>query len=136
MFTKNDGIYYFWKKFNDIISIILTCVSVIAGIILACLENYLLVYGLLLIFLGPLFILLQWAILKLLFSFLQDIKYIRNKLYLNDNESKNGGENVNTTVETPYDVDQEAEFEQLKSLLDAGVITREEYDQQKKKILQ
>lgn len=136
MFTKNDGIYYFWKKFNDIISIILTCVSVIAGIILACLENYLLVYGLLLIFLGPLFILLQWAILKLLFSFLQDIKYIRNKLYLNDNESKNGGENVNTTVETPYDVDQVAKFEQLKSLLDAGVITREEYDQQKKKILQ
>jgi hypothetical protein len=136
MFTKNDGIYYFWKKFNDIISIILTCISVIAGIILACLENYLLVYGLLLIFLGPLFILLQWAILKLLFSFLQDIKYIRNKLYLNDNESKNGGENVNTTVETPYDVDQVAKFEQLKSLLDAGVITREEYDQQKKKILQ
>lgn len=136
MFTKNDGIYYFWKKFNDIISIILTCVSVIAGIILACLEDYLLVYGLLLIFLGPLFILLQWAILKLLFSFLQDIKYIRNKLYLNDNESKNGGENVNTTVETPYDVDQVAKFEQLKSLLDAGVITREEYDQQKKKILQ
>ena len=136
MFTKNDGIYYFWKKFNDIISIILTCISVIAGIILACLENYLLVYGLLLIFLGPLFILLQWAILKLLFSFLQDIKYIRNKVYLNDNESKNGGENVNTTVETPYDVDQVAKFEQLKSLLDAGVITREEYDQQKKKILQ
>lgn len=136
MFTKNDGIYYFWKKFNDIISIILTCISVIAGIILACLENYLLVYGLLLIFLGPLFILLQWAILKLLFSFLQDIKYIRNKLYLNDNESKNGGENVNTTVETPYDVDQVAKFEQLKSLLAAGVITREEYDQQKKKILQ
>lgn len=136
MFTKNDGIYYFWKKFNDIISIILTCISVIAGIILACLDNYLLVYGLLLIFLGPLFILLQWAILKLLFSFLQDIKYIRNKLYLNDNESKNGGENVNTTVETPYDVDQVAKFEQLKSLLDAGVITREEYDQQKKKILQ
>lgn len=136
MFTKNDGIYYFWKKFNDIISIILTCISVIAGIILACLENYLLVYGLLLIFLGPLFILLQWAILKLLFSFLQDIKYIRNKLYLNDNESKNGGENVNTTVETPYDVDQVAKVEQLKSLLDAGVITREEYDQQKKKILQ
>lgn len=136
MFTKNDGIYYFWKKFNDIISIILTCISVIAGIILACLEDYLLVYGLLLIFLGPLFILLQWAILKLLFSFLQDIKYIRNKLYLNDNESKNGGENVNTTVETPYDVDQVAKFEQLKSLLDAGVITREEYDQQKKKILQ
>lgn len=136
MFTKNDGIYYFWKKFNDVISIILTCVSVIAGIILACLEDYLLVYGLLLIFLGPLFILLQWAILKLLFSFLQDIKYIRNKLYLNDNESKNGGENVNTTVETPYEVDQVAKIEQLKSLLDAGVITREEYDQQKKKILQ
>ena len=136
MFTKNDGIYYFWKKFNDVISIILTCISVIAGIILACLEDYLLVYGLLLIFLGPLFILLQWAILKLLFSFLQDIKYIRNKLYLNDNESKNGGENVNTTVETPYEVDQVAKIEQLKSLLDAGVITREEYDQQKKKILQ
>lgn len=136
MFTKNDGIYYFWKKFNDVISIILTCVSVIAGIILACLKDYLLVYGLLLIFLGPLFILLQWAILKLLFSFLQDIKYIRNKLYLNDNESKNGGENVNTTVETPYEVDQVAKIEQLKSLLDAGVITREEYDQQKKKILQ
>lgn len=136
MFTKNDGIYYFWKKINDIISIILTCISVIAGIILACLENYLLVYGLLLIFLGPLFILLQWAILKLLFSFLQDIKYIRNKLYLNDNESKNGGEKVNTTVETPYDVDQVAKIEQLKSLLDAGVITREEYDQQIKKILQ
>lgn len=136
MFTKNDGIYYFWKKFNDVISIILTCVSVIAGIILACLKDYLLVYGLLLIFLGPLFILLQWAILKLLFSFLQDIKYIRNKLYLNDNESKNGGENVNATVETPYEVDQVAKIEQLKSLLDAGVITREEYDQQKKKILQ
>ena len=136
MFTKNDGIYYFGKKFNDVISIILTCVSVIAGIILACLKDYLLVYGLLLIFLGPLFILLQWAILRLLFSFLQDIKYIRNKLYLNDNESKNGGENVNATVETPYEVDQVAKIEQLKSLLDAGVITREEYDQQKKKILQ
>lgn len=136
MFTKNDGIYYFWKKFNDIISIILTCVSVIAGIILACLEDYLLVYGLLLIFLGPLFILLQWAILKLLFSFLQDIKYIRNKLYLNDTESKNGGGNVNNTVETPYDADQVVKVEQLKSLLNAGVITQEEYDQQKKKILQ
>lgn len=136
MFTKNDGIYYFWKKFNDVISIILTCVSVIAGIILACLKDYLLVYGLLLIFLGPLFILLQWAILKLLFSFLQDIKYIRNKLYLNDNESKNGGENVNTTVETPYDADQVAKVEQLKSLLNAGVITQDEYEQQKTKILQ
>ena len=135
MFTKNDGIYYFWKKFNDVISTILTCVSVIAGIILACLEYYLLVYGLLLIFLGPLFILLQWAILKLLFSFLQDIKYIRNKLYLNDNESKNGGENVNNTVETPYDADQVAKVEQLKSLLNAGVITQDEYEQQKTKIL-
>ena len=134
MFEKNDKIYYFWEKFIKVLSIVLICLTVLAGIIIASRSEYLIVYGLLLIFIGPLIILLNWAFFKLIFSYLRDIKYIRNKLYWMGAENEIANEDAKGGTTVTNDDDKTSKLEQLKDLLDSGVITREEYEAQISKI--
>ena len=84
-----------WKMFykldkplfiTRILLIIITCIfiigSIIAGIVLCCMDNdTLLIAGLVLIFCGPLWGWLTWITGQLVLSLMCDIKLIRNKLY-------------------------------------------------------
>lgn len=134
MFEKNDKIYYFWEKLIKVLSIIFICLTVLTGIIIACLSEYLIVYGLLLIFVAPLAILLNWAVWKLLFSYLRDVKYIRNKLYLMGAEIEIANENAAGGTSATVDAAKTEKKEQLKELLNSGVITREEYESEISKL--
>lgn len=87
-----------------------------------------------------------YAAMQLLFSFLVDVKVIRNKLYgiKNDDlleldfvESDSGNEQVQIKdfAKTKSIVEKQNELLILKKLLDERVITEEEFETEKKKIL-
>ena len=86
---------------------------------------------------------------NLIFSVIRDIKYIRNKLYSQPNESdfvidKIVENQIRNEAEAAEAAQKSAdeEFDKrckqlatLKTLLDRGVITQDEFEEQKKKIL-
>ena len=152
MFERNDRVFKFWTKFIGIVSIVGMVLCVLAGIILLATANgnsQTLTDGILMIVVYPLAILINWALFNLIFSVIRDIKYIRNKLYSQPNESDSV---IDKIVENQIRNEAEAaeaaqksadeEFDKrckqlatLKTLLDRGVITQDEFEEQKKKML-
>lgn len=120
MFKKNDKILFFWEKFVKIISIFLIIGSFLAGMIILIVDSYYyLLLGLLLMLLGPFVLTMNWLLFNLIFSFLWDIKFIRNKLY----KITESIEEKNATVHS-------SRVQQLTQLLTDGIITPEEFDRE------
>ena len=74
---------------------------------------------------------------RLYLSFLCDVKLIRNKLYGVDNDGLDifisSADKFEKTEEGYYDKSEH--LKQLKMLLDAGVLTQEEYDKKKEEVI-
>ncbi len=92
------------------------------------------------------FVAISYAAMRLTFSFLVDVKAIRNKLYgiKNDDlleldsaesDSENGQAQMKSLTGTKSIVEKQNELLSLKKLLDEKVITEEEFESEKKKIL-
>ena len=92
------------------------------------------------------FVAISYAALQLTFSVLVDVKAIRNKLYgiKNDDlleldsaesDSENGQAQMKSLTGTKSIVEKQNELLSLKKLLDEKVITEEEFEAEKKKIL-
>lgn len=92
------------------------------------------------------FVAISYAAMQLNFSFLVDVKAIRNKLYgiKNDDlleldsaesDSENGQAQMKSLTGTKSIVEKQNELLSLKKLLDEKVITEEEFEAEKKKIL-
>lgn len=89
---------------------------------------------------------ISYAAMQLTFSFLVDVKAIRNKLYgiKNDDlleldsaesDSENGQAQIKSFTGAKSIVEKQNELLSLKKLLDEKVITEEEFETEKKKIL-
>lgn len=81
----------------------------------------------------------SWVFWRVIFSFLCDVKVIRNKLYGENNEGlevflKPRSERVGSSeIEKRNEVLRE-ELRHLQTLMNAGVISREEYEKRKKEL--
>ncbi len=144
MFEKNDNQLLAVRIITNVVTCILVIAGIIVGIVLSALE--MLAIGLPILFVVPFLCWLMWVYVRLHLSHLCDIKLIRNKLYGVDNdrlkvfleekvnaefqktEQQNHIMSENTTDKTEY-------LLQLKQLLDSGVITQEEFDKEKKNYL-
>ncbi len=157
MFQKSD------RTLLIVRLIVLICILIFAmaiGIvgILVCID-FSILYGLLILFVGALLCWLNWLFWNLLFGFLCDVKLIRNKLYRESNEGLKGmlGDLSRPQGDEARPADEKAEKASapeksapqggllsensienllyLKKLYEAGALTREEFEEQKKKLL-
>lgn len=137
MFERND------RSLRRINTIFTVCVwvagvmSVAVGILATIvLEN---LWYLLLVFFAPVLLFLIVQFQKLCYSFLCDVKLIRNKLY---NESNDGLNDFLMSYKEQIDYldnkDKIAELEEaklaLKELYEKDMIEKEEYEKQKKEL--
>ena len=131
MFERNDKALLVTRIIVIVVIGILAVASLIAGIWLAVDYDELYV---LIIFVGWFKCWLWWVLAKLLFSYLVDVKVIRNKLY---DESNDGLavflKSTPRSFTPPAKRDKrepsvDAQLKQLRRLLDSGVITREQYE--------
>lgn len=133
MFEKNDKSLLWMRVITNVLIFIIAAASVLSGIILSItLKNAMFLF----IAVGGIFLsFFAWVVVRLFLSYLCDIKLIRNKLYGIENSNLKvflGGDNSHSPVLLANTVRtrQEKERERLKSLLDAGVITEKEYQQE------
>ena len=138
MFERNDKQLLTVRIITNVVTWILAIVGIIVGIILSALE--MLEIGLPILFVVPFLCWLMWVYIRLHLSHLCDIKLIRNKLYGVDND------NLKVFLEEKLSEEEIEELKRvemqnteklirLKSLRDSGVITEEEFQQEKEKIL-
>lgn len=138
MFEKNDKQLLTMRIIVNVVICIVAAASILAGIVLfITAENALF----LLIAVGGAFLSwLAWVVARLYLTYLCDIKLIRNKLYGIDND------NLNVFLEwskTPEQIEEQKRVEaqnaekiaKLKTLLDSGVISEEEYQHEIEKLL-
>ena len=85
MFEKQDSILLTIRFVVNLLLILTGVAGIIFGIVFAVIEDVLI--GLLIMFLVPVSCFFAWLFWKLLFSYLCDIKLIRNKLYGTDNNN-------------------------------------------------
>lgn len=149
MFDKNDKILSTMRILLNVVTWILIIGGVILGIVFCFMyEGY--TIGLPLLFCVPVFALLMWASGRLVLNFLCDVKLIRNKLYDEgienfkafleyrqpQAEEATSGPQYNEVDDRSDSTDDMVEkFVKLKKLLDQGVITQEEFDAEKAKLL-
>lgn len=84
MFEKNDKILFIMRFVINVLSVVAGIVCIILGIVLAAKgvsNGYIILFG------GVIGIGFFWLVWQLCFSYLCDIKLIRNKLYGADNDS-------------------------------------------------
>lgn len=138
MFEKNDKQLLTMRIILNVVVCILAVASVICGIIISVSWEDALY---LLISVGGAFLSwLIWVVARLRLTYLCDIKLIRNKLYgiNNDNlkvflEEKQTPEQI---AEQKRIAAQNAEkIAKLKTLRDSGVISEEEFQQEREKLL-
>lgn len=138
MFERNDKQLLTVRIITNVVTWILAIAGIIAGIVLSALG--MLAIGLPILFVVPFLSWLMWVYIRLHLSHLCDIKLIRNKLYGVDNENLKVFLEAKLTEEEMQEQKrvetQNAEkIARLKSLRDSGVITEEEFQQEKEKIL-
>ncbi len=141
MFEKHDKNLALAKKVTQYLflglDIILSLSLLIFGIIFAT-QYYRQVMGILMIVSIPLVnaaYYFSWLMISLVFDNMYDLKLIRNKLYGADNASLGLPLATPTAKEAIAGVDTFAEIKKIKELLDAGIITEEEFVEMKKKFL-
>ena len=138
MFERNDKQLLTVRIITNVVTCILAIVGIIVGIVLSALG--MLEIGLPILFVVPFLSWLMWVYVRLHLSHLCDIKLIRNKLYGVDND------NLKVFLEEKLSEEEIEELKRvemqnteklirLKSLRDSGVITEEEFQQEKEKIL-
>ena len=146
MFEKHDKNLALAKKITRYmfigLDIVVSLFLLIYGITLACNSYHSpipLVIGVLIIIIGiPLVnaaYYFGWLMISLVFDNMYDVKLIRNKLYGADNAALGLNLGVPTAKEAIAGVDTFAEIKKIKELLDAGIITEEEFVEMKKKFL-
>lgn len=138
MFEKNDKQLLTMRIIVNVVICIIAAASILVGIILSATAGNALF---LLIAVGGAFLSwLAWVVARLYLSYLCDIKLIRNKLYGVDND------NLKVFLEEKQTPEQIAEqkrvaaqnaekIEKLKTLRDSGVISEEEFQQEREKLL-
>ena len=138
MFEKNDKQLLTMRIIVNVVICIIAAASILVGIILSATASNALF---LLIAVGGAFLSwLAWVVARLYLSYLCDIKLIRNKLYGVDND------NLKVFLEEKQTPEQIAEqkrvaaqnvekIEKLKILRDSGVISEEEFQQEREKLL-
>ena len=112
-----------------VILIIFAVLSLILGIVLAVVGHWALIF-IALFFLLLLWLL--WVVWNVLLSFLCDVKLIRNKLYDESNDALNVFIKSKEKLEKSRSDYVDTQLEYLQELLDAEVITVEEYKQRKR----
>lgn len=138
MFEKNDKQLLTMRILLNVVTFIFVLAGIISGIIL--LVNDSIALGLVMLLLVPFLSWLMWVVARLFLTYLCDIKLIRNKLYGVDND------NLKVFLEEKQTPEQIAEqkrvaaqnaekIEKLKTLRDSGVISEEEFQQEREKLL-
>lgn len=138
MFEKNDKQLLTMRILLNVVTFIFVLAGIISGIILLVNDSIALGLGMLL--LVPFLSWLMWVVARLFLTYLCDIKLIRNKLYGVDND------NLKVFLEEKQTPEQIAEqkrvaaqnaekIEKLKTLRDSGVISEEEFQQEREKLL-
>lgn len=138
MFEKNDKQLLTMHILLNVVTFIFVLAGIISGIIL--LVNDSIALGLVMLLLVPFLSWLMWVVARLFLTYLCDIKLIRNKLYGVDND------NLKVFLEEKQTPEQIAEqkrvatqnaekIEKLKTLRDSGVISEEEFQQEREKLL-
>lgn len=156
MFEKNDKALFTARTLLIVVCLIFGIGGAIAGIVLCCIDEDMFAIGLPLLFCGPFFAWLMWIFGQLSLNMMCDIKLIRNKLYEEsiesfkpfleyetraDDEEKQDEQpqaeaaTLQATPTTANTTDITQQLLQLKKLLDDGVITQEEFDREKAKLL-
>ena len=138
MFEKNDKQLLTVRILVNVGTWIGAIGGVIIGIVFS--ATGLLEVGLPILFGLPILSWVMWMYARLRLCYLCDIKLIRNKLYGVDNENLKVFLEAKLTEEEMQEQKrvetQNAEkIARLKSLRDSGVITEEEFQQEKEKIL-
>lgn len=138
MFEKNDKQLLTVRIITNVVTWIFAIAGIVVGIVLSALE--MLEIGLPILFVVPFLCWLMWVYVRLHLSHLCDIKLIRNKLYGVDNENLKVFLEAKLTEEEMQEQKrvetQNAEkIARLKSLRDSGVITEEEFQQEREKLL-
>ncbi len=116
-----------------VILIIFAVLSLILGIVLAVVGHWALIF-IALFFLLLLWLL--WVVWNVLLSFLCDVKLIRNKLYDESNDALNVFIKSKEKLEKSRSDYVDTQLEYLQELLDAQVITVEEYKQRKRELIE
>ncbi|MDE6667553.1 MAG: gas vesicle protein GvpG [Clostridia bacterium] len=136
MFERNDKALLTTRIIIMVIIEILAVLSLVMGIVLAVL-----VHGamFLIAFAGWFFCWLLWVFARLYLSYLCDIKLIRNKLYCESNKNlevflKAKSERSNSPEMQDKRKAINTELAHLQQLLNAGVITSEEYEKRKNEL--
>ena len=138
MFERNDKQLLIVRILLNVVTWIFVLAGIVVGIVLSALG--MLEIGLPILFVVPFLCWLMWVYLRLHLSYLCDVKLIRNKLYGVDND------NLKVFLEEKLSEEEIEELKRvemqnmeklirLKSLRDSGVITEEEFQQEKEKIL-
>lgn len=141
LFTKNDKYLHVTKIIFYIFIILLGLISFIGGIVLMALE--LIVAGLPLLICGLIATFITYVAGRLVFSYLVDVKAIRNKLYGYGNDELNRFYGIGNYSDYPEEggrasddaSDTAAKLTELKKAHDCGALTDEEYEEQKQRIL-
>jgi hypothetical protein len=146
MFEGNDKILKAFRTGVLILTIVLEMLLFV-GVIIACAYWGEGAVAIAVTFVSMMiFVAISYAAMQLTFSFLVDVKAIRNKLYgiKNDDlleldsaesDSENGQAQMKSLTGTKSIVEKQNELLSLKKLLDEKVITEEEFETEKKKIL-
>lgn len=138
MFERNDKQLLIVRILVNVGTWIGVIGGIIVGIVLSAIG--LIEVGLPILFGLPVLSWIMWMYARLRLCYLCDIKLIRNKLYGVDNDNLKVFLEAKLTEEEKQDQrrveTQNAEkIARLKSLRDSGVITEEEFQQEKEKIL-
>lgn len=134
MFEKNDKQLLTVRIITDVVTWILAIAGIIVGIVLSALE--MLAIGLPILFIVPFLSWLMWVYARLHLSYLCDIKLIRNKLYGVDSDNLNVfWVEEKTENDESYDESKVNTLTSLYHLFEKGVITEEEYNNQKMALL-
>ena len=138
MFEENDKQLLTMRIITNVVICIIAAASILVGIILSATTSNALF---LLIAVGGAFLSwLAWVTARLYLSYLCDIKLIRNKLYgVNNDNLKVFLEEKQTPEQVEEQKRMEAQnaekMEKLKTLRDSGVISEEEFQQEREKLL-
>ncbi len=136
MFNKSDRTLNIVRVIVNVCTIIGAASGVIAGIVLAALG--LIAVGLPILFCVPLVCWFAWLGARLLLTLMADVKFIRNKLYGQDNGdlaaflggAKPAAEQTGSAQNAGY-AEKMQRLMQLKKLLDDGTITEQEFESEK-----
>ena len=135
LFKTNDK---YLKTINTVVTVLCIVMAVLLFIFAVVAFIVIGVYGLIPLF-CELFVAVIYLLWKVALSYLTDVKFIRNKIYileeLNCELIKYGKETTQDGSSDDNTLNRFAELQKLNEALKMGAITQEEFDEQKKKLI-